>query len=696
MSQSAQFRIERKQTLEQRPTEKKKLSVAQEVTTDRLVIGTRSSADLVLDDPIAAEFHCAIRFEGGQFFLSDESNATGTFLNGVRLSGEQPVAPGDRIALGVSTIELVAGESAAELSLHVREGAFFYAMKKRGEFESDADEWVRSEVTFGRMPVLKTLNLLGIGAAVCAVLWLWFMPTGEKALQPGHLSSAHAALFSDTPPTDARFANAVEIAQAQGCAACHASFDQPSQTLCASCHSDIRDSAIAKESHPFGAGSALECSQCHREHHGETPPLGMLRPADVTQTCQDCHGADYQDDASLIQGLAKAARDFKLAPTTSTPVARRVSIGFEAFQHGNHEKITECSACHVETRGESAVANYAPVSFETCMNCHDDQPASDVPAEWLPSEDHRWPTAWHGSGDEGSNCVSCHDAPFAAELRMTAQVPPTAALFTLTRRSHDEFFHGTDAPGDCITCHKAGDLQTPRQTLTSRAFRHDQHLSSLSPDGETEPGEINGQCLQCHTDMGASAHLTAAPDAYPGPAIKACKECHIQDGAMLLESTDLFADLPPPQPKPDFPHDRHMDVEDGCFACHSFTGDAPGLVQTANDAASCVRCHVKVEEDRIVGHASIGGGDADSCSACHAARGASSPGAAMAAVFYGDSPGPSGETKASTFPHFLEAHQGATCIECHGALAKGSEIHSPPESAKKCRNCHAANRFHWR
>lgn len=699
MSPTPLFRIQRKQTLEQRPAERRKLTGVVEVATGRLVIGTRSSAGLLLNDPVAAEHHCAITFAGGQFLLADVANSTGTFLNGARLEGEQSVQAGDRIALGVSIIEVAGGGEPGELTLHVHEGAFFFAQKKRGEFQSDADEWVRSEVTFGRMPTLRKLNAFGIVAAACVAGWLWFSNAGQTALQPGHLSGVHAALFSDNPPTDKHLAYAVEIAQEQGCAACHESFDQPSVTKCASCHGKLVDMAAAKSSHPFGAGSALECTQCHREHHGAFPPAGAMLPDDITQNCQDCHGTDFDDEAGLLDGLARAMEDYNLASTNADPITRLASLGFEAFDHGSHHMVNECSACHegLKEEGLSFASaadgpDFGPVTYDSCMACHGADSTPDVPAAWIPADEFRWQMDWHGSGDAGANCRSCHVEAFTAPLAMTAQVPPTTALFTLQTRAHTDQFHGSDSPGDCATCHKAPDLLWKDRTLNGRPFRHEQHLSPLVAGDEASLKLVQSQCVECHIDMAESTHLTAAPDAYAGPSVISCQACHSDEDTALITQPGTVHAPAPATLAAEFPHDVHGDVEGGCFACHSFDDTDSGLMTTSAEAQSCVQCHVETLDSLPIAHASIGGGE-HTCSHCHEARGEASPESPMAAVFYGP-----GEDAAapSTFPHFLKGHQSATCQECHGTPADGVDIHSPPESAAQCRECHAASRFHWR
>jgi hypothetical protein len=691
------FRIERKETLEQRLKEKKKLTALQEVTADSISIGTRSNADLVLKDPIAASRHCSIAFKMGKFVLCDGDNATGTFLNGARIESDRVLRPGDRIALGVTTIEWPPSDEAegpGVITLHVREGAFFFAMKRRGEFESDTDEWVRSEVTFGRMPLLRALNVLGIVAAIGAALWLWLAPKGQETLQPGHLSSAHAALFSNHPPTDAHLASAVAIAQEMKCAACHESFGQPSQAKCAACHGELVEAAAATLSHPFGWDDASRCSSCHREHYGATPPPGALHPVDISQDCQDCHGDLFDTEAGLREGLARAVEEYDLAPSTDESVQRVASMGFEGFHHGDHSSVNDCAACHVESESFEH-GDFAKQNFDSCMVCHSpsSEASSTVLADWLPPAESRWDLDWHGSGTDGSHCQQCHVEPYAAALKETETLHPSAVLFSLQTRSHAHDFEVSTDPADCASCHKAGLPRNAGRTMKSRAFRHDQHLSFPRPTSEEEARVNAAQCAECHTDMALSAQLVASPGSYLGPPAGSCASCHEEDGRSLIEGPGTPAEPLAPASTVAFPHAQHVEVEGGCLACHAVPVDSSQRVATIEGAAQCASCHVETSGDLSVAHHFLAGAGADGCAVCHTSQSDPASGRAMASVFYAEADAAMGR---STFSHTLEAHKQGSCTDCHGDLTAGEDIYSPPESAASCRECHARSRFHWR
>ena len=597
------FKIERREVLEQRRAEKKKLTALVELATAELVIGTRSSVGLVLDDPIAAGRHCSIAFKVGQFHLTDLENASGTFLNGVRVTDTVALSDGDRIALGVTVLEISHDPTQPHtLTVGVREGAFFHTVKKRGEFASDADEWVRSEVTFGRTPRLVLLNVLVVAGALAAAGWLTLRPGGKAALQPGPLADHHAALFSDQPPSDPRLAAMVLIAQEQGCAACHDSFERPSAAKCANCHGDLVTATAEHRVHPFAVDQGLSCIECHQEHYGAEPPLGTLKPAVVTTLCVDCHGNDFQDQDDLRAGIARAEQEQNLTPSTSAPAARLVSQGYEAFDHGAHSAITDCSVCHVAPEGglNSAMADgvdFARLTFESCMGCHG--PDAQVTGTSLPPTEARWQTTWHGTDDGGQHCRQCHLEPFEGGLATLERAPHTGVAFGLSHRSHGEFMHGSGSgaeptagpaagPGDCAECHKSGEVLWAGRRSTSRVFRHEQHLSALRPGDDAARALVNGQCAQCHADMAGSSTLIAAPAVYLGPPQDSCAECHREEDLtpLITEAGSAVRGSAMPSDEvaratPNFPHDLHTSVEGSCLACHEFEAGTPTGDQAA-------------------------------------------------------------------------------------------------------------------
>ncbi|MFC2023297.1 FHA domain-containing protein [Chloroflexota bacterium] len=63
-------------------------------------LGRGSGSDFVLQDTQASRQHAEISQQGDQYFIRDLGSTNGTFVNGQRVSGLQPLRPGDRIQIG--------------------------------------------------------------------------------------------------------------------------------------------------------------------------------------------------------------------------------------------------------------------------------------------------------------------------------------------------------------------------------------------------------------------------------------------------------------------------------------------------------------------------------------------------------------------------------------------------------------------
>ena len=69
---------------------------------DQMVIriGRGEGMDIVIDNVSVSRRQAELRQEGGIWKVRDLGSANGTFVNGERLAGEQPLRPGDEIAFG--------------------------------------------------------------------------------------------------------------------------------------------------------------------------------------------------------------------------------------------------------------------------------------------------------------------------------------------------------------------------------------------------------------------------------------------------------------------------------------------------------------------------------------------------------------------------------------------------------------------
>jgi pSer/pThr/pTyr-binding forkhead associated (FHA) protein len=67
-----------------------------------LVLGRDPECDVVIDAQTASGRHARLVQSGGRFEIEDLGSTNGTFVNGLRVNGRAPVAPGDRITLGLA------------------------------------------------------------------------------------------------------------------------------------------------------------------------------------------------------------------------------------------------------------------------------------------------------------------------------------------------------------------------------------------------------------------------------------------------------------------------------------------------------------------------------------------------------------------------------------------------------------------
>jgi len=76
------------------------ISLAEEVTT----LGSVAGNTVVLADPAVSRKHAGIRRLDGQYELADFGSTNGVYVNGARVRGEQTLADGDVVRLGVGDV----------------------------------------------------------------------------------------------------------------------------------------------------------------------------------------------------------------------------------------------------------------------------------------------------------------------------------------------------------------------------------------------------------------------------------------------------------------------------------------------------------------------------------------------------------------------------------------------------------------
>ncbi len=85
---------------------------------DSLSIGRSASNDIQIAEAHISRQHAIVACKNGAFTIDDVGSANGTFVNGVQVYGENPLAIGDEVHLFVSALKLIAatGEIDADVA----------------------------------------------------------------------------------------------------------------------------------------------------------------------------------------------------------------------------------------------------------------------------------------------------------------------------------------------------------------------------------------------------------------------------------------------------------------------------------------------------------------------------------------------------------------------------------------------------
>ena len=237
-----------------------------------------------------------------------------------------------------------------------------------------------SSLRFSRRKLTFAITAFVLGA----ILVLLQSPMKNEFLAPGALSSSHAQILAGQG--------------AERCAACHdidrnqnfsAWLSNAFRTrgdaascqseLCLKCHQETINAEFATKPHnvdpkllvstssrrgsidalfsPVDHSGNIECSACHREHHGSVDLKVM-----TDRQCQTCHSEKYHSFESDHPEF------------TSWSNKRRQAIAFDHVSHNfkhfpGMEKTFDCKMCHVDDQFGSVkqLSSYE----QTCGQCHD-------------------------------------------------------------------------------------------------------------------------------------------------------------------------------------------------------------------------------------------------------------------------------------------------------------------------------------
>jgi hypothetical protein len=401
------------------------------------------------------------------------------------------------------------------------------------------------------------------GVAALAICWLlWETGSGDdRVYHAGSISAAHQFIAND-------------------CARCHQAAWQPVKRLamldndatstpdaaCIACHQGTPH-------HADIAVTQLNCSHCHREHHGQEA-LAAIND----RFCTSCH-ANLQDHATkpveFVAEIASFAEHPEFAlfrddhPETPTADSR----------HGVHR---------VAVRNETS--NTPPWQDRTNLRFNHK-------AHMQPADPRGLPTpALHSAGVEVTlagferlDCESCHQRDGAG-----AYFKPIA-FEQQCRRCHPLEYDATLQIGDALP-HR--DPSLVRDVLRSRlADRYlelqgeDAPKESPASDANAIPGAPRPRALREGELAWVNERLAVAEHVVFGREAKGgCRLCHL-----LEESSTGFTVAPTDVPDrwqahARFNHQRHRLLD--CTACHTETlASATSADILLPGIATCRACH---------------------------------------------------------------------------------------------------------
>jgi len=92
---------------------------------EEISIGRSSDNDLIISDPLLSRKHATILQRGEEYFIKDNKSKNGTFLNGVKITKEEPLKDKNKIKIGQTIIQFFAAEEEREEEKFSEEGEIF-------------------------------------------------------------------------------------------------------------------------------------------------------------------------------------------------------------------------------------------------------------------------------------------------------------------------------------------------------------------------------------------------------------------------------------------------------------------------------------------------------------------------------------------------------------------------------------------
>ena len=110
--------------------------------------------------------------------------------------------------------------------------------------------------------------------------------------------------------------------------------------------------------------------------------------------------------AALLMAGSFSALQAQQAPAPDTVVMEGSPVGTVTFSHAEHQTMTDCVACHHESRPEKPATD----QFQPCDDCHTKSPSPPMTTSLR--------DAFHDVRAQAGVCIDCHkneEQPDAAQ-----------------------------------------------------------------------------------------------------------------------------------------------------------------------------------------------------------------------------------------------------------------------------------------
>lgn len=94
-----------------------------DITEQVVTLGRHKSCDVQIDDPEVSRRHARITRSAAGYTIEDQGSANGTFVNGKRIAGPQPLKDGDLVRLGQIELAFKASSSVSSDEMSTMAGA---------------------------------------------------------------------------------------------------------------------------------------------------------------------------------------------------------------------------------------------------------------------------------------------------------------------------------------------------------------------------------------------------------------------------------------------------------------------------------------------------------------------------------------------------------------------------------------------